>query len=456
MRKLYKLFLAPAMLYSASSSYLYAGNTNDFDLQTEMLPDGNIQLSSSIDVGSNDCLFLSYVQVLRNYESEIATDIDGTPILSRWETLWQNTAINQNNAPSPKVNVQRAKNRCIDRRNNNAQNNTWSFTLRQGNNHLGFENFNTSSLYEDAELKVSAVFVSKTTKETVTGSPFGMSTSTQTTAKHKTSTQVISLKETKEEVTLTANHNFKFPGYIKGREMPLAYVAEGNNIGCLGRKLPNKSNASSQPGPNENPALRQRNGSNTSPTYDCFYATRTSQKANEAPQVTLRDRNENDVLIMCPTSEIRDELSYTKYKADQIAIPTSQASPYLQVMAEGDPRWCNYIERAQRKWSNLHSVSNEGWMVSLNPNTNKLECVAKYNQCVNTFNTTPSFKRAISQPSGLVKTGTLVLTGQNTQTCQYKDGSNKNCPEKFSSSDHKTVNDLLKSLQFESMTRSIY
>lgn len=456
MRRLYRRLLAPAMLYSISSSSIYAEDINNFKLQAELLANGDVSLSSSINLESNTCLMLSYVQVLRNYESEIDTDIDGTPILSRWETLWENGAINQRNTNSPKVNVQKAKNRCIDRRNNNAPNNPWSFTLTQGSNHLGSEYFNESSLYEDATLKISAIYISKTTRRINTGSPFGMTTETQTTATHKVSTPVISLKPTKENLTQKATHNFKFPGYVRGRKMPLAYSAVDQNVGCLGRVMTNNQSGSSQPNEGENPALMHNSLSINSPKYECYFATQVAQKANQEPQVILKDRTVNDVLIMCPDSTIPDELSYNKFKADKINIPTSKGSPYLQVIADGNTRWCNYVEKAERKWTNLHSVSNEGWMVSLNKRTNKLECVAKNGECANTLYGNPNLKNMVNQPASLVRTPALALTGHATRSCQFKDGSSADCPDQFNETVHKSVNDLVQALQYESMRRSFH
>ncbi len=475
MRKLYKLFLAPAMLYSASSSYLYAGNTNDFDLQTEMLPNGDINLTSSINKTNNACIYLSYVQILRNYEAAIDTDIDGTPILSRWETVWENTAINKYSTGIPKVNAQRAKNICQSNNQNNSlsgsiisaalnlvgaegnndqsafQNN--SFILKQGEEFLGSKQLNQSSNYEDAELKVSAIYVKTSNKNLLQFTPTGPSVNR---GNYKVSTHVINLKDTKDEVTLSANHHFKYPGFVQGKDVPLAYVASGQNQGCLGQKVSNNNNASSAPAEGENPAMRSSlRNTNNGPKFDCYYATRSSQKANETPQVILRQRTEKDVLIMCPGSTIPDELNYNRFKANNIEIPTSKASPYLQVMASTTPRWCHYLEKAERKWTNLHSVSNEGWLISQNSRTKNLECIAQNNECANTLYGNSNLKNIINNPSSLIRQQTLVLTNQPIQFCQYKDGSSANCTEQFNSSENKSINDLIQTLQFESMRRSI-
>jgi len=476
MRRLYKTFLPSLILLSIFSSPSYGVDIKDFKLESEILSNGDISLTSSLNKTNNTCIYLSYIQILRNYESAIDTDIDGTPILSRWETVWENTAINKYDTKTPAINAQRAKKICQSNNQNNSLSGaiistalnligaeesnsestfqTNSFLLKQGEEFLGSKMLNQSSNYEDAELKVSAIYIKTPSVNIFQFTPSGPDVNN---GSHKVSTQVINLLNTKDEVEQVANHNFKYPGFVQGKKMPLAYLASDQNKGCLGRIMPVNNNASSQPNPGENPALRQNNTStNNSPKYDCFYATKRSQKANQVPQVTLRDRTKKDLLIMCPGSTISDELSYNKVKQSQFEIPTSKASSYLQVLAEGNPRWCNYIEKAERNWSNLHSVSNEGWMVSLNPNTKTLECVAKQGECANTLYDNSNLKNMIKQPASLVKVATLALTGQGTRSCQYKDGSSADCPEQFNKIEHKTVNDLIQALQFESMRQSIH
>lgn len=475
MRRLYKTLLPPLILLSISPSYSYGADIKQFKLESEILANGDISLTSSINKTNNACIYLSYVQILRNYDSAIETDIDGTPILSRWETVWENTAINKYNTDNPSVNANRAKKVCI---NNNSDNSLGSqiinsalnlvggegnskqstfqansFILKQGEEFLGSKMLNQSPNYEDAELKVSAIYIKPPNRNIFQFTPTGPSANR---GSHKVSTQVINLSSTKDEIEQVANHNFKFPGYVQGKEMPLAYRAGDQNLGCLGRVMTNNRSGSSQPNEGENPALMHNSLSINSPKYECYFATQVTQKANQEPQVILKDRTVNDVLIMCPGSTIPDELSYNKFKADKINIPTSKGSPYLQVIADGNTRWCNYVEKAERKWTNLHSVSNEGWMVSLNKRTNKLECVAKNGECANTLYGNPNLKNMVNQPASLVRTPALALTGHATRSCQFKDGSSADCPDQFNETDHKSVNDLVQALQYESMRRSFH
>ena len=78
-----------------------------------LLSNENISLSATLNNKKKNkgCLFLNYVQILRNYETPVATDSDGTPVLSRWETVWKNSNIN-NNGLSPSFNLSKAKNTC--------------------------------------------------------------------------------------------------------------------------------------------------------------------------------------------------------------------------------------------------------------------------------------------------------------------------------------------------------
>lgn len=471
MRRLYKTFLPSLILLSFSSSYSYAENIKNFKLEPEILESGDISLTSSINKPNNACIYLSYVQVLRNYESAVATDIDGTPILSRWETIWENPIINKVGTSTPSINITKAKQLCnktvssnnsfysnffrslVTSSKSKSPNSDSSFqgsqmVLKQGEQYLANQELNKSAEYGDAELKVSAIYV-KSGRVALVGSNSG------NRGLHKVSTKVINLGETKDSEELNAEHKFNYPGFIQGKDMPLAYVASGNNLGCLGRLVSSTESSTSRPGANENPALMQNSRNNNSPRFDCYYATRANQKANEIPTQVLKERSAKDVLIMCPGSTIPNELSYRVFKNQQLDIPTSSSSPYLQVMSEGNNKWCNYIEKASRKWTSLHSVSNEGWMVSLNKRTNKLECLANNGECANALVDNSKLNTVTHSPSKLVKTPVLVLSGQSTRTCQYKDGSSTDCPEEFNASEINQVNDLLQTLQDDAMRSPI-
>ena len=158
---------------------------------------------------------------------------------------------------------------------------------------------------------------------------------------------------------------------------------------------------------------------------------------------------------MCPGSTIVDTLSYKHYLANKTKVPTSKAAPYLQVMAKGNPAWCDNLEKAERKWNNLLSVSKEGWMISQNTQTKNLECLAEDGVCINTLVNQADVNSIINEPSKLVQSQTLVLTGTTNQICQYKNAFNAACPDEFSSQEHNTLNDLFQSLQLNAMRSPI-
>lgn len=460
MCKLYKLLLAPMMLYSLSSSYTYAEDVQKFSLKSELLANGNISLSTSINKGSNACIFLSYVQILRNYESSTETDLDGTPMLSRWETVWENTEINQANSLSPKVDIKEARARCKKQTNdvntristvtslfnavNKALGNTeknddqsaeaslknWPIILKQGEKYFNFQKLNQSSNYQDAELKISGIYINNLSESVLQNSALSSALKNDS---YKISTHVISLKPTIETVTLSTDHKLTYPGFVQGKQVPLAYLTSGENLGCLGKIMPTNDTELSK--------------------FDCYYATHESQNANETPQILLTQRSKGDVLIMCPGSTIPDEMSYNTFETNNIEIPTSKGSPYLQVMAETNNKWCQNLEKAERKWTNLYAVSNQGWMISLNTDSNNLECLANNGECVNTLIENSNLNNMIKLPATLITASTLVLTNQSRRSCQYKDGTSGDCPDAFNSSDN--ISDLLKSIQYESMTRSL-
>ncbi len=476
MRKFYKILLAPMMLYSISSSYTYADDINSFNIKAEILSNGDISVNSSISKSNNACIYLSSVQILRNYESEVASDIDGTPILSRWETTWENTGINQLNIGSPKVNLNKAKALCLEKSNspNNSLTSTilnevnslignekrttqntfknWPITLNQGGRFLGHNMLNQSSNYEDAELKVSAIFIKNPNGNHSSVSPTGSKTSNK---KYKISTLVINLRSTLNNVALSVDHKLTYPGFVQGKKIPLAYMAAGKNLGCIGRVMPTNSSNLSVPGSNKIPAIRVSHSNQNRPKFDCYYATRSSQKANITPQIVLLERSPKDVLIMCPGSTIPDELNYTKFRANKANIPTGKSAPYLQVKSPTYTKWCMDLEKIERKWTNLHSVSNQGWLVSLNKHTNNLECATRNSMCINTLSQNTNSIKLMDTSSKLVKTESRPLRSQSSSFCEYKDGSISNCPVKFNSQDNETVNDLIQALQFEAMHRSI-
>lgn len=159
---------------------------------------------------------------------------------------------------------------------------------------------------------------------------------------------------------------------------------------------------------------------------------------------------------MCPGSTIVDTMSYKHYLTNKAKVPTSKGAPYLQVMAKGNPAWCDNLEKAERKWSNLLSVSKEGWMISQNTHTKNLECLAHEGVCVNTLVNQADVNNIIDNPSNLVLSPTLILTGMTNSICQYKNGFNAACPEEFSSIEHNRVNNLLQTLQLNAMRSPIH
>ena len=257
MRRIYKTLLPPLIVFSISSPSAFSENVKDFNLQAELLENGDISLISSINKSPNACIYLSYIQILRNYESAIDTDIDGTPVLSRWETVWENSNINVLNSGFPKVDINKAREQCknqgsdnrfssrlinaIQRLAGNTDNRSNSemksqaIILKQGEEFLGFNALNQSSDYEDAELKVSAIYIKPTAGNIFQSTKFGLQLNT---ANQKVSTQFISLKPTRLLTTQHANHNFSYPGFVPGKKMPLAYIASTNNLGCLGKVMP--------------------------------------------------------------------------------------------------------------------------------------------------------------------------------------------------------------------------
>jgi len=473
MCKIYNILIPSIILYLISSSPLHAENVKNFKLNTKLLESGDVELSSSIIKSNNACIYLSYVQILRNYESEIESDMDGTPILSRWETVWENRSINLGNTSLPKVDIEKATLACKRESRDSAPKsfsdrlvnavlklagkadpsstfNNQGFMLKQGEKHLGFQHLNQSSDYEDAELKIAAIYIKPPTGSIFQATPFGPKLNK---GEHKLSTQVISLKPTRMQASYKADHNFSYPGFVEGKKIPLAYMASGENLGCLGREASKRQKR--PPLLNKLKALASKQGVfKSTPQYDCYYANNPSQKAVEIPSLMLRERTANDILIMCPGSRIPETLSYKHFKRNNIALPTAKSAPYLQVMAEGNPAWCNDIDKAERQWRNLHSVSNEGWLISQNTFTQNLECLASHGVCINTLYSNAKFNEMLNQPANLINLSTLVLTNQDTRQCQYKDGTSADCPEQFSSP-HNTVNNLLQTLQFEAMRRSI-
>lgn len=427
MFRLYKTLLTPLVIYLLTSNAAIAGDPNIVSYNSKLLSNGNISLTATLEnkKGNHGCFYLDYVQVLRNFNSPIGTDTDGTPILSRWITTWKNKYINNSGSgPAPYFNFSKAKKTCSNLNSTSSLDNkiqakskdkSWSMTLNQGSVYFSNNRFNQSTKFEDADLRIGVVYLPKASS-----------------SNYITGVSYLSLASMIEVNDNKLSHNLKYPGYIKSRRVPLAYSASGKNLGCLGNF-------------NQKKPLKLSN-------YNCYFASQASQKAGHTPFVVSRERRETDVLIMCPGSEIANEVNLMKHLRAGGQLTKENSSPYLQVMVKDTPSWCQQVEKIERKWVNLQAVTSEGWIVSHNPLTNKLECIGAYGYCLNSLYKDINLEEINESPEKLAWTNSIPLTHYTTRRCQYKNGSIALCPTPFS--EKRKVNILIESLEFNSIQLS--
>lgn len=126
--------------------------------------------NSSVDPEA--CVTIDYVQILTNRDLPESYDENGNPIVSKWETVWERDEIRTitgGDEVEP-LDIDLLHNYCIGQSEISDFTNfhkargdadKWSFGFEQGWNILGGRHFNSSSDYQDAELRVGITYLPK-------------------------------------------------------------------------------------------------------------------------------------------------------------------------------------------------------------------------------------------------------------------------------------------------------
>lgn len=375
------------------------------------------------------CVTINFVQILTNRDIPTDFNTNGEPIVTQWETVWEReeirTSVDDNNVEPLNIDLLRdyclAQNEVNDYSNwhkTRGDSNEWSFVLGQGWDILGGRHFNSSTDYQDAELRVGVVYFPKRF-------PYEASVYTPThvgTLENKIDRDdewqiafkaevTLSLHDTIPVVEEVYDHRLKELSAISGYTLPVAYIKDVNGgLGCYGTYTPTQDFLF---------------GATLGGYYNCLLTS----SGSDIDDVPIVDRTDHDVIIMCPGSMIQPHVDYEALLSQGAKVPTAANSPFPQVLATSSHDWCQNIEKIERSWTDLTSIAEEGWMVSINQQTGNLECIASNGVCANSL--VDSIKlRDIDTAQEALLLETIVLTG-SSQDCRYQDNSVSACPSDF-------------------------
>lgn len=458
----FSLLLATSMLavptYAVDAEFYLLDRKNDNArsltnpiIPSEMLftDNGDIRVAFDFDQSNSSadteaCAVLDYVQILTNRDIPTDYDVNGDPIVSKWETVFEQDVIRTSLGGDiiQPLDFDLLKNYCLtlstsssyeDQYKARGTEDKWNFQIKQGDWTVGGRHFNTSFDRQDAELRVGIVYFPKRF-------PYEAAIYTSThvgTLEDRVdrddewqvafkAEMTLSLHDTIPVVEEVYDHKLKELSAISGYNLPVAYVKDGEgNLGCYGTYTPTQDFFL---------------GSVIGGYYNCLL-TSSGQSIDDVP---LTNRTDHDVLIMCPDSTIQPHVDYETLLSQGADVPIAANSPFPQVLATSNHDWCQNIEKIERSWTDLTSITEEGWMVGINQQTDKLECIASNGACANSL--VDSIKlRDIDTTQEALSLETLVLTGSN-QNCRYQDGSVSACPSDLYISDP-TLSDLVSAFQ---------
>lgn len=436
MQKINKKYLIPPLIFTLGlasnamadmdSSYYLLDRDGDYDsvidMKNPILPEemlikdnGNVRVKFNFDQSGslNDpeaCVIADKIEILTNRDIPLYYDDNGEPLASAWETVWAKDAIRDSEG---KLDFDLIKDHCLsmntkasyeDQFQARGVENKWKFQIQQGSGKLSQRVFNESLDYQDAELRVSILYLPKKFPYSYIISSGGIDQLASRIGEWQIAfkaSMTLSLHSTIPVIEEVYDHKLTLLSEVSNWELPSAYHYDPQgNIGCFGIW--------------SGPA-----------GYTCLLALADTS----AIENWLANRHDYDVLIMCPGSVIPEHVDLKGLEALGAKVPTSTNQPFPQVMADTNYAWCDNVEKIERQWADLTQITQEGWMISVNQKTGNLECLATNGACSNSL-VDNIVLSDIDTPEKALALGTIVLTGASPD-CHYKNGATFVCPSEL-------------------------
>lgn len=427
-----------------------AVNINNPIIPQEMYieDDGDIRVIVDFDQSGSfsqpeACVLLDKIEILTSQDEAFGYDSAGNPIVTQWQTTWERGAVRD--PDTAELDMDLIKDFCLDldivdnyknRFKSRGEEDKWSFYLRQGKGYVDNRYFNEISEIRSSALRVQLLYIPKYFPYShiiQSGNiPQLTSRSENWQIAFKTSMSV-NLESLIPQNVEVYDNKLKNLTQIPGWDLPSAYTFDDQgNMGCLGGGANNSFSCS------------------LSSSSDIEEVRNDMQEILSALGDSVGDLTDTDgvnyydVIVMCPGSTIPEHLNLVDLTANGIQVPQASHLPLPQVYADQDYTWCGNIEKIERKWSNLSSFTEEGWMVSVNQKTGNLECVASNGICANSLIDNISLSD-INTVEDALNIETLVLTGAEVD-CQYKNGSAFICPSSLSI-DSPSISSVINNIQ---------
>lgn len=456
------LYTVPTFAVDADFYSLEKNSDNARSLTNPIIPvemlikdNGNVRVKFEFDQSNSladkeSCVVLDYVQILTNRDIPTSYDVNGNPIVSKWETVFERGSIRNSKGGDQiePLDINLLRSYCLqqsiststnynDLYNARGQKDAWKFQIKPGDWTVSNRVFNESIDRQDAELRVGITYLPKR---------FPYEASVYTSTHVGTLEEIIERDDEwqiafKAEMTMSLHdtipvieeiydHKLKELSAVSGYNLPVAYVKQTDgSSGCYGTMTPG------------NEAWLGGFLMFESPyTIDCLFASENTTMND----VAITNRTMNDILVMCPGSTIQPHVDYSSLISQGAGVPTASNLPYPRIMASGNPAWCQNLEKIERSWTDLASIAEEGWMVGINQQTGNLECIASNGACANSLVDGINL-RDIDTPQEALSLETLVLTG-SSQDCRYQNNSVFACPSDLYISEPSLI-DLLNAFQ---------
>ncbi|CAH0539313.1 hypothetical protein [Vibrio marisflavi] len=205
-----------------------------------------------------------------------------------------------------------------------------------------------------------------------------------------------------EESSPINTDSYLFPGYTHNYKTPVAItVSSDGKVGCLAKR----KNAS---------------------RFECLYNKKDDKPAQQpdyfASLISNIDDDNLKIMECGPESQFIEKQGVVNFQASDF-----QHAGLTGYESDLKDYWCNRMNNYIRKDEDVSSIYGEGWLLSVNPFTGKMECFSgKWNWCLNSSYANEKPKITSHREN---KTVDQYTRYKPIHGCRYKNGLVRPCPE---------------------------